>query len=370
MFEKKKSFVSYLSYLCVFILLLTVSGLAITMGLAGPDNSILYLAWFSVPAPLILVFFLQIQNLPPVAKLLSLLYITISLIIVIILLLGVAWSGSETALHPEVCDGMEELSEFPHLEKNIEPITFNAEDGTKLDGWVAFGSSHKSVILLHGYRCDKRSMLREANMLYSSEITVLLFDFRHNGNSSGDFVSFGYYEKQDVAAAIHKLNTLAIQKNVQNYSSEHIGLFGVSNGGATAILFAAENPNQIKSLVVDSSFKSLDSAVSQSFTNFVGLPSFPFAPITVWITELKTGISRKQIIPEESVTQITETPIFIIHGLADETISPEDSKSIFSKANDPKQIWLVPKATHGETYNVATSEYEKRILDFFHDTLN
>lgn len=370
MFEKKTSFLFYLSYLSVFVLLLTISVLSITMALAGPDNSILYLAWFSVPSPLILVFFIQIQNLPRIAKLLSLLYISMSLIIVIILLLGVAWNGSETALHPELCDGMEELSEFPHLEKNIEAITFNAEDGTKLDGWVAFGASHKSVILLHGYRCDKRSMLREANMLYSSEITVLLFDFRHSGNSSGDFVSFGYYEKQDVAAAIDKLNTLASQKNIQTYSSEHIGLFGVSNGGATAILFAAENSNQIKSLVVDSSFKSLDSAVSQSFTHFVGLPSFPFAPITVWITELKTGISRKQIIPEESVKQITDTPIFIIHGLADETISPEDSKSIFSKANDPKQIWLVPKATHGETYNVATSEYEKRILDFFHGTLN
>ena len=69
---------------------------------------------------------------------------------------------------------------------------------------------------------------------------------------------------------------------------------------------AGLNPMDVK--------RGLDSAVAQSFTHFVGLPAFPFAPITVWITELKTGISRKNIVPEEAVKKITNTPIFIIHG--------------------------------------------------------
>jgi fermentation-respiration switch protein FrsA (DUF1100 family) len=265
---------------------------------------------------------------------------------------------------------MEDLSDYPNLAKNTEMVEFRAADDTLLKGWLNFGTSNQAIVLLHGYRCDKRAMLQEANMLYESGFTVLLFDFRHNGESEGDFVSFGYYEKQDVLAAINKLRNLDIERHSNEADQiKQIGLLGSSNGGATAVLFAADHPGEIQALVVDSSFKSLDSAVAQSFTHFVGLPAFPFAPITVWITELKTGISRKAIIPEQSVKEISNTPIFIIHGLLDETISKNDSESIYSNANDPKQLWLVPNADHGETFPAAESEYRERVVKFFEESL-
>ena len=293
-----------------------------------------------------------------------------SITITVLLLMAVAWSGSETALHPEICEDMEELSDYPALEKKVEQVAFTAEDGTKLKGWLAFGGSEKAVVVLHGYRCDRRGALREANMLFEAGMTVLLFDFRHSGESEGEFVSFGYYEKQDVSAAVGLLEALndgtdKSRKAVINT----IGLFGSSNGAATAILFAAENPGRVDALVVDSSFKSLDSAVSQSFTYFIGLPSFPFAPITVWVSELRTGLSRKDVMPEKSVAELIDTPILIIHGLEDEIISYKDSKAIYMKANQPKEMWLVPNAGHGEAFDIAGIEYRDRVVNFFTNNL-
>ena len=113
----------------------------------------------------------------------------------------------------------------------------------------------------------------------------------------------------------------------------------------------------------------MDSAVSQSFTHFVGLPAFPFAPITVWFSELRTGLNRKDVIPEEAIANITNTPVLIIHGLEDETISYTDSEAIYSKANQPKDIWLVPGAEHGDASEIEEQEYQNRIVSFFTENL-
>lgn len=360
--------VAALSMLFITIL---VSVLSFVMGQGGSETAILNISWIFVPSPLILLILIYKNQISYMIRIVAKIYIGLSIFITLLLLLGVAWTGSETALHPVACEDMEELSDYPNLAKGTEIVEFRAADDTLLKGWLNFGTSNQAIVLLHGYRCDKRAMLQEANMLYESGFTVLLFDFRHNGESEGDFVSFGYYEKQDVLAAINKLRDIDIKRHSNERDQiKKIGLLGSSNGGATAVLFAADHPGEIQAMVVDSSFKSLDSAVAQSFTHFVGLPAFPFAPITVWITELKTGISRKDIIPEQSVKEINDTPIFIIHGLLDTTISKADSESIYSNANDPKQLWLVPGADHGETFQIAGDEYSQRVIKFFEESLS
>lgn len=347
-----------------------VGTLAAVMGLAGTNTKILLFAWLFVPSPVILFMTLW-KQFPSLLRIAFKTYIYLSMVITALLLMSVAWSGSETALHPEICEDMEELSDYPALEKKVEQVEFTAKDGTKLKGWLAFGGSEKAVVVLHGYRCDRRGVLREANMLFEAGMTVLLFDFRHSGQSEGEFVSFGYYEKQDVSAAVELLETLDYGTDKsRKVVINTIGLLGLSNGAATAILFASENPERVDALVVDSSFKSLDSAVSQSFTYFIGLPSFPFAPLTVWISELRTGLSRKDVMPEKSVTKLIDTPILIIHGLEDEIISFKDSEAIYIKANQPKEIWLVPDAAHGEAFDIAGDEYRDRVVNFFTNNLS
>ena len=75
------------------------------------------------------------------------------------------------------------------------------------------------------------------------------------------------------------------------------------------------------------------------------------------------------MIPEEAIANITDTPVLIIHGLEDETISYIDSEAIYSKANQPKDIWLVPGAEHGDASEIEEQEYQNRIVSFFTENL-
>ncbi len=344
-------------------LVLALAGvLAAVMGLGGGAFAALLVAWLFVPAPLVYAYCALRPIDRPRRQLAANAYMGASVALTAVLLLGVAWVGSERALHPDVCDGMSELSAYPVLEAAVEPIEFDSADGTRLAGWLAVGTRDAAVVLLHGYRCDRREMLPHADMLLDAGFTVLLFDFRNRGESGGDYVSLGYHEQDDVLAAIAHL------KSRPDLRAASIGLLGISQGGASAIL-AAAGSDEVRAVAAEASFRSVDSAVGQSFTHFIGLPAFPFAPITVWLAERRTGIDAGEIVPERAVAALAPTPLLVMHGLDDETISPADSEAIFAAAGQPKALWLIPAAEHGEGATAAADEYRRRIVAFFDENL-
>ena len=58
-------------------------------------------------------------------------------------------------------------------------------------------------------------------------------------------------------------------------------------------------------------------------------------------------------------------PIFFIHGKKDGYIRPEQAVRIYKQAREPKFIWIVPKAKHTRSTEVAPELYAQRTTDFF-----
>ncbi len=344
------------------LFLAAVAAFAALMGMGGGSFAVLLVAWVFVPAPFVYLYMWLRPSERRWPRAAANGYMGASVLLTALLLLGVAWIGSERAIHPSACDDPPELAEYPVLEAAVEPVAFRSADGTRLAGWLAVGERDEAVVLLHGYRCDRRELLPHAEMLYDAGFTVLLFDFRNRGESGGEFVSLGYYEREDALAAIDHL------KARPGLDGSKVGLLGLSQGGATAILAAAES-DDVLAVAAEAPFRSVDSAVAQSFSHFVGLPAFPFAPITVWLAERRTGIGTDDVVPERTVPALSPTPLLVMHGLDDETISPADSEAIFAAAGEPKELWLIPGAGHSEGATTAPDEYRRRIVAFFEDNL-
>ena len=68
-------------------------------------------------------------------------------------------------------------------------------------------------------------------------ISGFAFDFCGSGRSDGEYISLGYYEKDDVYTVINYL------KNSNKVST--VGLWGRSMGGSTAILYAKDFDKKI-----------------------------------------------------------------------------------------------------------------------------
>ncbi len=330
---------------------------------AAGSIAVLGLLWLFAPAPL--VFLARVLGrLSKRLRVASTAYLALSGVLSVGVLLGVGWIGSERGIHPTPCADLPQLEDYPSLQSDLEDAKFQSGDGTQLKGWFIAGESRATVILLHGYGCRKEAMLPHAEMLHDAGYSVLLFDFRGRGESGGDAVTLGYLERGDVHGAVEYLGARP------DVDSENIGVLGVSMGGATAILAAAEIP-ELKAVVSESGFKSANSAIAQSFEHFIGLPAFPFAPVTVFIIERRLGIDTGEVVPQAAVSRISPRPVFIIHGADDRTIDPADGEALHASARPPKQdLWIIPGAAHAEGIDVAPEEYTARVVGFFDEYLD
>lgn len=104
------------------------------------------------------------------------------------------------------------------------------------------------VVYLHGNSSSRAESVMAAHLLLPANITVFSFDFAGSGMSEGEYISLGWYEREDV-------------KTVTNYLRDSgtistIALWGRSMGAATALLHA-DRDHSIAGMVLDSGFTSL-----------------------------------------------------------------------------------------------------------------
>ena len=104
------------------------------------------------------------------------------------------------------------------------------------------------VVYLHGNSSSRREIFPEVFYLLSSGLTAFAFDFSACGKSEGEYITLGWYERDDVECVIDYL------RSTNRVAT--IGLWGRSMGAVTAIMYGDRDPS-IAGLVLDSPFFSL-----------------------------------------------------------------------------------------------------------------
>jgi fermentation-respiration switch protein FrsA (DUF1100 family) len=236
-------------------------------------------------------------------------------------------------------------------------VTVTSVDGLKLVGWFVPSKSGAVVILQHGYKSTREELLNEAEMLYRHGYEVLLTTVRAHDYSEGEIITFGMNEVQDMDAWYQYLLTR------DDIDPDRIGMLGNSFGGMLVIQYAAQNEN-IKAVVADSAFSSLNDTVSTSVTYFTDLPAFPFAPLIVYWAERETGFKLEDIDATKWVAQISPRPVFLMQGGADVVISANSGQRLFDAAGEPKELWFEPDLGHVDFDSEMADEFERRVVKF------
>ena len=237
-------------------------------------------------------------------------------------------------------------------------VSFQSKDGLTLWGWYVGTENGATVILVHGLGGNRAQLLDDAALLVANGYGVLLLDLRNSGESEGDLTTLGYLEALDVGGALDFVEAQP------NSDAEQVGLLGHSMGGATAILAAARYP-QIKAVVAESTFTSVEDNVSDSLKALTGLPPFPFAPLVTWFGEREAGIDIGQVSPLDAIGSISPRAVMIVHGELDEVISAENAPRLYAAAGEPKELYVIPGAGHAGLPQAQPEEYRQRIVGFF-----
>ena len=245
-----------------------------------------------------------------------------------------------------------------------ENISFKTQDNVQIKGWFipCAEESVKTIILMHGWGMNRSDILKNTYFLRDLGFNLCYFDFRALGESGGKTSSIGYLEVNDVSAAIKFL------KETRPQLCQKIGLYGLSMGAMVAICEAARNP-EIMCVVAEASYYSFRRVVSRWAWVRHRVPYFPLIPIILHYIRKYLGANPERYSPKYNIPKISPRPIFIFHGRRDNIVPGSQARMLYKKAKDPKEMWIVPGATHNKCAEVGGYEYKQRLADFFREHL-
>jgi len=252
------------------------------------------------------------------------------------------------------------LDDPAHYGLPYEKVSFTTSDGLTLRGWfipaAVDGSTSKQATILvgHGYPFDKANILRHGRFLHSG-FHLLFFDFRYFGDSDGAYTTAGLLETRDVEAAV------AYLKQRADVDSSRIGAMGFSMSAAAFIL--ARHPD-IRAIVADSSYASLEDLVGLQFFFLPGPTKWPLVALSKLYARLLLGVDIGTAAPAQVVRELV-VPLLLIHGEKDSQIPAEHGRQIYDQADHTRtELWMVPSADHGQAHAIEGERYEIRVSTF------
>lgn len=234
-------------------------------------------------------------------------------------------------------------------------VEFPSSSGATIHGWLVHGREGAgAVVLMHGVRANRLSMLERARFLSRAGYSVLLFDFQAHGESAGQHITFGYLESRDAQAAVDFLR--------RSLPGEKIGVLGVSMGGAAFLL--ASPPLDVNAVVLEMVYPAIEQAIGNRLKMRLGDWAGILTPLLSAQLKPRLGVSAGDLRPIVHVGDIRAPKLFIA-GAEDRHTTLEESRRLFAAAAEPKELWVVGGANHSDMHALAREEYEQRVLLFF-----
>ncbi|MBL0693203.1 alpha/beta fold hydrolase [Comamonas sp. JC664] len=256
-------------------------------------------------------------------------------------------------LHPRPIAAQRPAPELP----GREDVSFTTSDGVVLRGWYVPSRNRAAVVLVHGFADNRAQLLFEARTLIASGYGVLMFDLRAHGESGGDTVTWGDRERRDVTAA---LDFVSRRPDVD---PERLGLFGFSMGGTTSLLVASEDA-RVKAVAAAGAYPALEADIQSGYGKWGALSAEP----VLW-TLRRAGVRVDAVRPIDGMCRLSGRPLLLVNGDVDPDAPAKLQASLFQAACEPKSLWVVEGAGHGQYARVAPEEYARRLRQHFDGAL-
>jgi pimeloyl-ACP methyl ester carboxylesterase len=237
-----------------------------------------------------------------------------------------------------------------------EEVSLQSSDGVALSGWwVPVADPLGSVVMVHGFNRTRVEMVKKVPFVHERGWNALLFDLRHHGKSGGEATTFGVREKDDVEAAAE----LARRR-----SPGPVVLWGVSLGGASVMLAAADDP-LVAGVICDSSWGDFRATVTHHIRLFRGwrwwLRVVPVWPVT---DEVLFWMGRKgHFDPEaanvlDAAARLGDRPALFVANSGDRRMPKEIAFKLAAAAGPAAEVLIVPGRSHGGAWRDGGAAYE------------
>lgn len=248
-----------------------------------------------------------------------------------------------------------------------------------LHGFYLDQGSDTTIVATGGFRGNGWDMdSPEVQLLKSFGYNVLMTEPRSSGTSEGEYISLGYYEKDDY--------TEWVNNEVSMHPNQKVYLYGGSMGGAV-VLGALNNklPSNVKGLIEIAGFSSVDQELTYLYDSIAkDMGTVPDWILDFYPTQREATfnvLNKKLLLPKVNMPLYSSLPLdgvkastlpkLFIHGDSDNIIPVSNAVTLYNNsAGEENQITIVPGATHGGDIFIGDmgEKTKEAMLDFFNKT--
>jgi hypothetical protein len=209
--------------------------------------------------------------------------------------------------------------------------------GEKIDYTFHTGKKESDTIVVLGHGVtgnkDRPFLVALAEELAKGGVNTLRFSFSGNGASGGRFAD------SNISKEVEDLGSV-----LDNLSNARIGYIGHSMGSAVGVLRAARDP-RIKFLVSLAGMVNTKEFAEREFGMVKPGEGFMWDDTNCPLSQGYMDDLRKigSVIKEAPKIKV---PWLLVHGIEDDVVPISDSREIFAKANQPKELYELPGANH------------------------
>lgn len=232
---------------------------------------------------------------------------------------------------------------------DYQDVIIKDPDQPDLQAWFIPAKAEEAgtVIFLHGNAGNISTHLPSIFWLPAAGLSVLTFDYRGYGNSSGSPEIHGVHT--DIERAIAWIEARPELK------SKGLFLYGQSLGASMALYTAAlpAYEHTFRAVIAESPFTRYSSiAREKAASSFI---TWPFQPL-VWL------LVSDDFSPAKYVKNILCPRILIVSGDADKVVPHHHSIELAALIGTSAELWIAPSKNHLEIFTEADNR--KRLIDF------
>jgi pimeloyl-ACP methyl ester carboxylesterase len=213
--------------------------------------------------------------------------------------------------------------------------------GNAVQGNGAAGAPKGTILCLHGFRASHKQVERPGKALQKAGYRVVLVDLRGHGKSTGDHITYGVQEAQDL-------------KELTTYLQQHdlcgptVGVFGDSYGAATAIMYAGADP-RVTAVVAVAPFASLREEAKYFGRHVMPIPGAYMSDADYG--RLLRDMGREgHFDPDDAsalaAIQKTRAHIRLFAGTSDRVVSPAGAQELAAADPERAELTLYPGKGH------------------------
>jgi len=235
--------------------------------------------------------------------------------------------GANALLHPT----RHKVEKVPALP--VQKVRWQGA-GVALEGWwfhAAPPPARGTIVYLHGVADNRGSSTGIAAHFVPLGFDVASYDSRAHGDSEGEFCTYGYYEKTDLARVLDRLD------------QPPFIVMGTSLGAAVALQAAADD-RRIVGVISIASFSDLRTAAVERAPFFASRGNIEEA---FRIAE-ETAHFRVADASPLAVAPRIAVPVLLIHGDHDQETPYAHSERILAALTGPKRLLTIRGGGHRE----------------------